>query len=434
MKRSCSILTALTTLVFVAVSATAIGRQEPLPTRAARDFQFVSIWPETEGAGFLLTELSERYRAEVNPAFNVEFEFVPRDSLVRRIRVLMASNDLPDLFAYEAGEPLVEAGAAGVVPDFDPIFRGLGLSSRLRDEAVELLRRWSPTGKLHAIPHELNLEGFWYNRQLFALHGVDVPRTWREMLAAAERLYEDGVQPFAVAGADMWQVTRLVNSLVARTLGPDAMQRVADGSIPYDHPGLIWAAAQVQTLAERGYFGEGVDSIDSRSALESFLNGEAAMHYTGSWVTENYNDPQQNRLPEGTIGLFSVPEVEGGKGSLHDYPMNTGIVLTMSSARLDNTSREWMHFVFSRYGDLSMAKFGTISGFKLSDHSISIPRPTALALQHIDSVRRAFPSFEAFMDREMSEAAHRGTQLLILGDISPEEFWERIDVSAIAVP
>lgn len=54
----------------------------------------------------LLNKICEDYQKNVNPNFTWEYEMVASDNLQQKIATLAASNDLPDLFAYEAGAPL----------------------------------------------------------------------------------------------------------------------------------------------------------------------------------------------------------------------------------------------------------------------------------------------------------------------------------------
>ena len=57
--------------------------------------------------GYMLhCKTCEDYQKNVNPNFTWEYEMVASDNLQQKIATLAASNDLPDLFAYEAGAPL----------------------------------------------------------------------------------------------------------------------------------------------------------------------------------------------------------------------------------------------------------------------------------------------------------------------------------------
>ena len=71
-----------------------------------KNIKILTIWAEDNDNGMLLNKICEDYQKNVNPNFTWEYEMVASDNLQQKIATLAASNDLPDLFAYEAGAPL----------------------------------------------------------------------------------------------------------------------------------------------------------------------------------------------------------------------------------------------------------------------------------------------------------------------------------------
>ena len=85
----------------------------------AKKIKILSIWAEDKDNGKLITDLTKKYIAEVNPNFEYEFELVSSDGLKQKIATLAASNDLPDVFVYESGTPIVELIEADKILDVD---------------------------------------------------------------------------------------------------------------------------------------------------------------------------------------------------------------------------------------------------------------------------------------------------------------------------
>src|SRR5690606_38064527 len=60
-------------------------------------------------------------------------------------------------------------------------------------------------GGLYAVPFDLGMVGFWYNKELFAQAGIDAPpTTWDEFLEDVQTLKDAGITPIAVGGQDKW--------------------------------------------------------------------------------------------------------------------------------------------------------------------------------------------------------------------------------------
>lgn len=377
----------------------------------------------------IISEQAREYEKE-HPNIKYEFENVNTSDLVQKIQLLAASNDLPEVFSYESGRPLEQLADNGFILDIEKVFRELGLQNELNPAAVKLLKSMVRDKGLYALPLEINIEGFWYNKNLFARYGLAIPETWDDLLHAAEVFQSNGIQPFALAGANKWPITRLINGYVIRKYGYDAMQRVARKELKVTEPGFIEAAAIVQQMAQRGYFGKHVNMIETDEASTLFLEGKAAMFYTGSWSLRDFNSPLKNQIGMDAIGLFNIPLVNGGTGTKDDWLMNAGLTTSLSAASYDDTMKEWLKAVFTGYGDKAMKENGVISGFNVQEMPADVPKLTQMAQETIDSVKNGALWFEALFDPDTQTIAWNNAQLLIVSkDYTPEMYMQDLQAA-----
>jgi len=371
--------------------------------------------------------ISEQARAyeKSHPDVKYEFESVNTSDLVQKIQLLAASNDLPELFAYESGRPLQQLSDNGYVLDIEKVFADIGLGDQLNPAAVSLLKSMTRGKGLYALPLEMNIEGFWYNKQLFAKYGVREPRTWDELLKAADTFRTHGIQPFALAGAQKWPITRLINGYVIRRYGYDVMQRVDRQELRVTDPGFVEAADVVRRMALEGDFGDHVNTTSLEEASAMFLQGKAAMYYTGSWSLRDFNDPAQNRIGADQIGLFNIPLVEGGVGTEDDWLLNAGLTTSFSAAAYDDTMKQWMKAVFTDYGDKAMGEMGIITGFKVDHMPADLPPLTKMVQSKIENVKHGALWFEALFAPETQAIAWNNAQLLVSSaSYSPKMYME----------
>jgi raffinose/stachyose/melibiose transport system substrate-binding protein len=384
---------------------------------------YLTTGQETEGLENVISTLSREYE-EQNPNATYEHEFIAQENLLQRIQLLAGSNSLPTMFAYESGAPLRDLIAGGKVLNIEETFTELGIYDQLNPAAVELLKDLAGGQGLYAIPVELNVEGFWYNKQIFEENNLDVPTTWDELLQAAETLNQNGIQPFSASGEQGWPLTRLINGYVVRKYGPDVMERVANGELQLTDEGFIEAAQIVQDMGTKGYFGEGVNTIDYDTAVDQFLQGNAAMFYMGSWELRTFNDPQRNQIGAENIGLFNIPLVEGGTGTMDEWSMNAGLIRAISQAEYDANPQgvgDWMKYVFSSYGQQA-ADAGLVTGFQAENPPADLPPLTQTVLDTISGVETPFLWFEARFNPEAQTLATNNVQLLVTGDMTPEQY------------
>ncbi|QMV42482.1 ABC transporter substrate-binding protein [Cohnella cholangitidis] len=377
---------------------------------------------EDQGSSKIIGELASEYQRQ-HPHVNYRFESVRDSDLSEKIQLLAASNDLPALFGYQSGKPLLDIIQSGAALDLERTFQQLGIYDKLNPAAVELLKKYVDNTGLYALPLEMNIEGFWYNKEIFSRLNLTEPKTWDEMTAAAEAIKQAGLQPFAVSGKAKWPITRLINGYVIRKLGADAMERVDRGELDITDPGFIEAADAVQKMGLNGYFGPDVNAVDIGDSFDLFVQGKAAMFYSGSWSIRDFNDPSLNPIGPDNTGFFSIPLVKGGVGSLDDYPVNAGLTTSFSQEAYNEEVGRWMKFVFERYGDRAMGELGMITGFKVEEVPEEVPPLTRMVQGKLDRVKNGALWFEARFNTRTQLLAWENAQLLVTDpSFTPTEY------------
>ncbi|MFV0503105.1 MAG: ABC transporter substrate-binding protein [Lachnospirales bacterium] len=393
-------------------------------TSGEKNFKMLTIWSEDEVYGKLLTGLMEGYKTDMNENFNYEYELVSSDSLKQKVATLVASNDLPDMFAYESGRPIVDLIEADKLVNMSTELNDLGVYGNLEDGATSLLKTLSGTEDLYDLPLGLNIEGFWYNKELFETAGVEVPTTWEEFEAVCEELNSLGIQPLTAGGADRWPLTRLVNAYAYRSMGVDAMEKASTGEASYTDEGYVASAKAIQDLANKGYFGQGVVTVDMGTAGDMVMSGTAAMLYNGSWFAGDLNEDTNPAGMDG-VGFFNVPVVDDSISSQNEYSMNCGNILVMDKSKYDDVSKEFLKYFVDNVGNTGMEDYGTILGYKYTVEPNLSPY-TQIVADELAKVEKSTTWFEASMNSETATIAQEQIQTLINGEITPEDYMEQI--------
>ena len=392
-----------------------------------KSIKILSIWDQTSDNGVLITKICDDYIANVNPNFSYEYEYVSADDLRTKIATLASSNDLPDVFAYEAGAPLVDYIETEKVVNITKLLEQYDCTDSMDPAAMSLLATLSGTEEVYDLPLGMNVEGFWYNKELFEKAGIDkAPETWDEFEKDCEMLMDAGIQPLSAGGSDKWGVTRVVNAYLVRTAGADAMKKAANGETNYTDPEYVAAAAKVQEWAEKGWFGEGVNTVDMNTAGSMLMNGQAAMFYNGSWFASNLNDESQNGAGPDGIGFFNVPVADASISPITEYSMNCGNILALSSDKCDEATGWFIKYLVENMGNVAMTEQGSVKGYKYDVAAEDMSGYTKLVLDQIDAATSAFTWFEATMGSEVSSVAQEQVQPLMTSDITPEEYMQLI--------
>ncbi|WP_394552051.1 ABC transporter substrate-binding protein [Agromyces sp. MMS24-JH15] len=373
-----------------------------------------------------LGALSEGECSAENEALPLDVTTQPQASYDQQLQLLAGQNALPVLFA-SGNTPQVakDLQKGGKLVDVEQALEDLDLSDAIIPAAKSTIDALYD-GEQYVLPTEFNVEGIWYNKQLFADNGIEVPATWDELVAAADELNAAGVIPFSADGQDGWPLTRLVGNYIYRSLGPDALQKVADGDAKLTDPEYVEAATAVAELGEKGYFGPSVTSIDYMTAVNQFLTGQAGMFYMGSWVLANFNDPAQNQIGVENIGFIPFPEVEGGAGSSDQLAANVGVPLALSKASYSDDVASWLGCFAENFGSNSLENQGVITGFKVSTPVEDLPPLTQTVQEQIDATTQSVLWFEALFNAKAATTSQTNASQLVTGAISPEDFMETV--------
>lgn len=246
---------------------------------------------------------------EENPDIRVDIQLIPFGQLFSTLEVRLGTGTTPDVYIVDG--PLTASYAArGYLLPLDAFFS--------EDE----LAGWFPAtidsgtyeGKLYSIPYATSSAALYFNKELFAKAGYEVPKerwTWEQVAEAAAQIQET---LRAMGYADVWgllieqidrpyQLLPLAQSLGAEVIGPDGL--TVEGYI--NSPLFVEAANFYWRLFnELKVAPQGVD--DSAIAREYFGTGKAAMMLGAEWNLIRL----PSSFPELEFGVVPHPYFEGG--------------------------------------------------------------------------------------------------------------------------
>jgi glucose/mannose transport system substrate-binding protein len=123
----------------------------------------------------------------------------------------------------------------------------------------------------------------WGNKQILDDNGIEMPTTWDEFNAAAEKLQAAGITPLA-HGGQSWQDATIFETVVLGLGGPEFFQKALVD--------LDLEALQSDTMKQvfdemrtiRGYVDDNFSGRDWNLATAMVMNGEAAFQIMGDWA------------------------------------------------------------------------------------------------------------------------------------------------------
>lgn len=368
------------------------------------------------------TALAKGECATAEKAMPLKTETVAQAEAVQKVTLLAGQNALPVMFVAGTAQvkPDGDLGKNNLIVDYEKTLKDLGVWDNILPGAAQTVK--SVYGQMSSLPFQYNIEGIFYNKKLFADQGVQAPKTWGELVTAAQKFKGAGVTPITEAGNQGWPITRLIGMHIFRSLGPDAMKAIKDKQAKLTDPAYVAAAQAIADLGKQGLFGEGITSRDTDTANTQFLTGKAAMMYNGSWFLANLNDPKQNQIGVENVGFIPFPTVDGGKGNADQWPANAGAPTAMSQKAYSAKAGDWLKCVAENYGSNVMQNQGVISGFKLNKEVSNVPPLTKQLQDVVAKADQTVLWFEALWDAKTTKDAQTNVALLVSGQMSPQQY------------
>ncbi|QCT01514.1 putative sugar ABC transporter [Paenibacillus algicola] len=237
----------------------------------------------------------------------VKAEHMDGESLKTKMKVSMASNQMPDIFHYWSGDSFKLFVDANVVADLtDHINKDESFKNSLMPGALD---RSSYDGKVYGLPNAINNVILWYNKDIFAQYNLQPPTTMEELEAVVKVLKENDVTPISLAGKRRWPVLHWFSYLSNRIGGNEPFQKAIAGEGDFTQESFIQAGAKLQELVQNGSFTNGFLGVDNEAAEAEFTSGKSGMYLMGDWSLGNL---KKNSNFE--VGYTIFPVIDGGAG------------------------------------------------------------------------------------------------------------------------
>jgi len=287
------ILTAImTTGVLAGCGSTASTSSTSSTTPAANENVVVTLgcWGSSPAETKLLDDQIQAYQND-NPKVTIK-KIVAVGDYGQQLQTKIASKTAPDVFYLDVNlaSAYIKKGVLAPIDEYLD-------KADLADFQPNLLKSYQKDGKTYGLPKDYNTLGLFYDKTMLDAAGVQVPTTWAELTAAAQKLTKGKVVGLALPD----DAARFIPFLYQG--GLEAMAD-KDGKPTFNTPEAAKGLAVYYDLLKKGYAKTPKDLGDDWSGA-SFTKGHAAMVIEGGWLIPSIKESAPNlkygiaKLPKG---------------------------------------------------------------------------------------------------------------------------------------
>jgi glucose/mannose transport system substrate-binding protein len=261
--------------LFAAAMAVAIPRL----AEAAEMKAEVLHWWTSGGESAALREIADRFKAAGGQWTDTAIA-IGEQARAAGINRIVGGNP-PTVMQFNTGKQFDELVTNGFLTPLTAVAEANKWKDVLPKAIVDAASRG---GQFYAAPVNIHGQNWvWYNIEVLKKAGVEPPKTFGDIVAAAPKLKAAGVIPFA-HGAQDWQDAILFVAVLIAEGGKETFQKVyGEGDQKaVQSPGFRKAAetfAQLRLLADEGSAGRNWN--DTTSLV---ITGKAAMQFMGDWA------------------------------------------------------------------------------------------------------------------------------------------------------
>ncbi|MEU0601734.1 ABC transporter substrate-binding protein [Streptomyces sp. NPDC006393] len=297
------------------------GSAVTLPKLDGQTLEVAAVWTGGEQKNFkkVLAEFTKRTGAKVT--------FVPaQDPIINFLGSKIAGGQPPDVALLPQPGAIKQAVDKGWA-------KPLGAEAQAQ-LAKNYSQGWQDIGKVDgkqygAYYKAANKSLIWYNAKVFENAGASEPKTWKDLLTTAQTVYDSGVTPFSVGGADGWTLTDWFENVYLSQAGPEKYDQLAQHKIKWTDPSVKQALTTLaQIWSKKDYVAGGAKGALQTefpvSVTQTFTGGDqpkAGMVFEGDFAQVNIGETKAKVGTDAKVFPFpavgsSAPVVSGGDAAV----------------------------------------------------------------------------------------------------------------------
>jgi raffinose/stachyose/melibiose transport system substrate-binding protein len=380
------------------------------------EIDFFHRWPNEPRKSFYDQKIAEYMEAHPNVKINVDA--VLNDSYKEKIRVLVSSDDLPDVFTSWSdsfAQNLVSSER--IMPLNDILAEDTEWSGKIIESQFGGFTFDDVT---YGVPFTIDGKAFFYNKDIFKENNLEVPETYDEFIDVLDQLKAAGYENPLVEGlTNAWAISHYMGTIFQRIVDPavtavDYNQATGE----FTDAGYVKGLEVFKQLTD--YMGDVSTAIDHEAARNMFGNGEAPIVYMQFAEVKMVED-----IGKVDFGFFNFPAFADGKG---DPGALTGAPEGwMLSKNAPPEAVDFLKFLTSEETAFEFTKTdGQLNAIKgaVTEENTSPARMEAY--QIVLDATAPTPWFDNAVNINIADIFMRGGQSLATEQMTPKEVMEEV--------
>ena len=278
----------------------------------------LTLWhfeSETSAMGMAWDEAIKTFEEETGAT--VEFEERSFEQIRSTASQVLNSKEAPDLLEYNKGNATAGLlSSQGLLTSLDDAVEEYGWDEKL-GSSLQVTAKYDENGVMGSgswfgVPNYGEFVQVYYNKDMFAEAGLEVPTTMAEFEDILAAFAQQGITPLAESVAE-YPLGQLWYQLALTKADSQWVQdyQVYSGDIDFTGKEISYATETVKDWTDKGYISQNATGSTAEDAGTSFINGTYPIFFSGSWWHNRFS----TEITGHDWGTFLFPEAEMSPGS-----------------------------------------------------------------------------------------------------------------------
>jgi raffinose/stachyose/melibiose transport system substrate-binding protein len=243
---------------------------------------------------------------QAHKGVTIDLQVVPDEQFTSLIKTRIATKEYPDVYLDNFGQIVQMYNVPDLLVDLS---KEPWIGRLMATDGVTV------GGKVYGLPMNgtPSVEGFVYNKDVFAKAGVSVPTTQAELLDACAKLKQAGVTPIVVTAKDTWTIGMWIIEIMPLVVmdRPTIWTDLNTGKVKYNEvPQFLTALKSMkQLIVDSGYVNKDFLATTYDMGNDMVATGKAAMVVQGDWAASD----MVKKYPDANVGMFPFPIVDNAR-------------------------------------------------------------------------------------------------------------------------
>jgi ABC-type glycerol-3-phosphate transport system substrate-binding protein len=406
----------------------ACGKKESAEgEKGSADLVFWHWWTDRQP---VLEQLAKKYKEQTGVSVRFQVAAPVGSEYNNKLQAAAQANTLPDIVGIAAGGELlaryINAGKIyELTDDMNAGWKNEFFSRAAQDFGYKAGNQYGVKPDSYwGVPISAMAIQIFYNKDLFKQAGLDPekpPKTWKEFIAAGQKLKEKNIIPLSIGFGDLWMIGAFLEPYAWSYVGEQNMKATILGKRPYTTAEWEKVLKLFVDLRDNQMLVKGGVTSPNKESEQLFSSGRCAMIMNGSWGVNVFKgmNPGLNygvmRLPKPDDAAYPM-YVRGGVGS--------GAAVTTQSPR----AKDAVAFLKWLTSQEQQTVYANV-GLDLPANQKCLPGLLPQLQPFASSMNDLIPDIQVSEKYEVQEALWKGIQTIFISDVSPKDILKNVQAA-----